>query len=157
MQDVEPWKLKMIARQARRFGFFGVDIDDAVQDTVLAVSEFKYDVKKAAGGSEEAIFCLLVNRVLSTLGHRRARREAKDDQISARVTPREQSPASHLRLDIESVAERLPAGERRIFDLVAKNVSRENIVARLKITRHAVDTGIKNIRRKMERAGLNCE
>lgn len=60
-------KLNLIKSRARLMGFRRHDLEDAVQEVVLTVLEFEYDVEKSNGATETTALTAVIDRKLVSL------------------------------------------------------------------------------------------
>ena len=60
-------KLSLIKSRARLMGFRGHDLEDAVQEVMLAVLEFQYDPEMPDGGTETTALTTVIDRRLKLL------------------------------------------------------------------------------------------
>lgn len=59
---LDDWKLKLITRRARRMGFRDFELDDAQQQTVLALLHFRFDPARANGACESTAVTAVIDR-----------------------------------------------------------------------------------------------
>ncbi len=71
---VEAWKVDLIIDRARLKGFREDEIEDAQQEIVLAILDFKYDPNNEAGATEATALTALIDRQLAFILRKQARR-----------------------------------------------------------------------------------
>lgn len=86
---IEDWKYEVMLRRARRMGFRGEDLEDALQELALEVMAFVFDPVRAGARKEATVLTELVDCRL--LDMRRSRKRAlRRDEAAGRERQRDQ-------------------------------------------------------------------
>jgi DNA-directed RNA polymerase specialized sigma24 family protein len=162
---VEQWKVDLIVARARRQGVRRADLDDILQEVILAVIAFKYDKQKANGATETTALTALVDRKIAFIrrGESRTREREKEycgvkgfrgvRRVEDISTPSDEEGRS-LALDVRAGCDILNPVEREIC--LAKSLGEPEclIADKLGISRYELDRIIDNIRERFRNWGL---
>jgi RNA polymerase sigma factor (sigma-70 family) len=151
---VERWRAEVIIRYARRVGFRGADLDDAVQEVVLETLSFRFDPAKANGRSEAQAFGGLVRRKLMDLRRaqlRRGKRFLNCDELPDRPDPRQREPETTY--DLKDALAHLTAREQEVCALLAAGLSTQEVAKRLQCGWHTVERTIVQLREYLASRG----
>lgn len=160
---VEPWKVALIHRRAKKRGFRRDEMADVEQQIVLAMADFRFDPTKANGAKEKTILTALIDRQLSTLCRARVRRERTvatqpvDPHHDECIAPEETVPqdGAALVLDVRDALGRLPSQDREICMALAAGESIDEIAHARRCSWHTVKRRIDDIRQHFEHLGLD--
>jgi RNA polymerase sigma factor (sigma-70 family) len=83
-------KLNLIKSRARLMRFRRHDLEDAVQEVMLAVLEFEYEPEKPNGGSEATALTTIIDRKLVSLKRTRRRYAGLLDRATAQLAAEHQ-------------------------------------------------------------------
>ncbi len=163
-EGIEPWKLRLIHRRARRFGFRGAELDDVKQEVALELMAFRFDPARANGAKETTVLRVLIDGRLRTL--RRARR-----RYERRVTPwdaafgqpdseplssdGEDNDSASVVLDVQEALAGLSPEDRSLAPALAEGQSLRQIAARQGMSWHRLQRGLDRIRRHFAARGLD--
>lgn len=162
---LEPWKLELIERRARKRGFRGADLEDAQQTLVLELLDFQFDPTKSNGATEATALVAVIDRRLAMLRRCEQRHAARTErlkeaharsQISGEETLAAGSdvPRLSLSLDVHEAIEDLPPLAQRICAALADGQSLNEIAKRLGLRWRAVREQVDGIRRYFAYLGL---
>ena len=160
---VEPWKITLIHRRAKKRGFRRDEMADVEQQIVLAMADFRFDPAKANGANEKTVLTALIDRQLSTLCRSKLRRERNvarqpidphHDECTApgRVIPQD---GVALVLDVRESIRQLPSQDREICAALAAGESIDEIARKRRCSWHTVKRRIDDIRQHFKRLGLD--
>jgi len=155
---VEPWKVQLIARRARRKGFLGADLEDAQQEIILDVMAFQFDPEKSNGATEVTALTALIDRRLSTLRRTRQRYEkrfARPADEEALLNGNQYEDQGQLVIDVRGVLEDLSPSERLLCRALADGQSIRQIAKQRGCSWHTVQRQVANIRATFEAQGLS--
>ncbi len=160
---VEPWKVALIRRRAKKRGFRRDEMADVEQQIVLAMSDFRFDPAKANGANEKTVLTALIDRQLSTLCRAKLRRERNvasqpvDPHHDECIAPGHVIPQDGAALvsDVREALGRLPSQDREICTALAAGESIDEIARTRSCSWHTIKRRIDDIRQHFERIGLN--
>lgn len=154
---LEDWKVKLIEDRARARGFRAHEIDDALQDVVLAVKNFQFDPAKSNGASELQVFSRIVNTQLAFIARGQARAKNRILRLQERrKTPMDWESDDSLKLDVDVILASLEPKEMELCTALASGVSREAAAELFGMTRWELERMLRRIRACFERGGLEC-
>lgn len=165
---VETWKVRLAVSRIRAFKLPKSDWDDALQDIVIAIHEFEFDPRRAAGAQESTALCqlinnLLCNKVRSLVRHRRKMEnytaEANiefDEETGEAVDPQPQEE-SIVAADVASVVASLSPRQREVCVRYARGESLRKIGRVMGLRWDRVRGLLRSSRRRFERAGFGLE
>lgn len=160
-------KLNLIKSRARLMGFRRHDLEDAVQEVMLTVLEFEYDVEKSNGATETTALTTVIDRRLNLL--RRSQRryagliERATDRLAVEYQGCEDGPFELDRTgeervasaELEDVIATMDDEMQQVCRLMMQGMLTRGISRRLKMGWNRVDELISTIRERLEAAGLN--
>lgn len=151
---LDSWMVELAKQRARRYGFRGADLDDALQEVALELLAFRYDPAKSNGASAATAVTAVIDNRLAML----CRRETRYQQRLARaqeMDPTEsQGNDGDLPLDVQSAVEELTPLQRQICHALSEGYSLNEVAARLGRSWCAVRDEVFRIRRCFELLGL---
>ncbi len=153
---LEEWKVALIRRRAQRKGFRSQDLDDAIQQAVLVVMEFRFDESRSNGASEATVLTAIVDRQLAMI-RRGAERERQRMETFATSCSATYELTYHDET-ISAVRQTLDGAsplERSVCALLADGHSTNDIAGRFGLSWHTVDAAVRRIRRLFKRNGLD--
>jgi len=160
---VEDWKVELIRMRAKRLGIRRHDLEDAQQEIVLDVLDFRFDAAKSNGACERTALTSLIDRRLMTM-LRAKRRYAQ--RVHSLPTTTEDGPDEHepftepipqqqLAMDVREAVDSLSAEEQTICRLLADGESITEIARQLGRSWHTVNRIVGRVRTHFERIGLD--
>jgi RNA polymerase sigma factor (sigma-70 family) len=173
---IEQWKVDLIVERAKRRGFRTQHIDDAVQEIVLELLKFTFDVEKSNGAAEKTVVTSIVERRLKMMrrGERRYSRriEAVRRQMGVNDDSDEPSSREHLKLDrailkhdandqaslkldCAAAIGALPATTQTICRRLAAGHSLRELAAELGCDWHTAQKRVAAAREQLERMGMS--
>lgn len=161
-QLIEKWKVDIVRDRARRRGFNGDAINDALQDAVPVLLAFRYEPGRSNGATERTAVTALVDRRLSFIqrGHarwiRRQERYAtllEKDGCTSAAMPNIAAPAA-LHMDVQAALARLTPREQAVCVALARGETCSGIARKLAISRSSLEGMIRQIRGQFKAAGL---
>jgi len=162
---VEQWKVDLIAARARRQGVQRHDLDDVLQEVILAVIAFKYDTRKANGATETTALTALIDKKIAFFRRGQARMQEREKEYCAVkglcnvsraediATPSGEEARS-LVLDVRAACAKLNRLEHEICLAQAHGEPECLIAARLGISRYESDRIVDSIRERFGNWGL---
>jgi len=162
---LESWKVQLIVERAKRKGFRAHEIEDALQEIVLALLNYQYDPNQPNGGSEKTAVTSLIDKNLTFIQRTRARHAKHVQKYGERLGSRKeedqldwsQAEAEHridLRYDMATVGSRMKPLEREICTGLSQGKSRLQIAKSLGLTPYRLDRIIDEIADVLREAGL---
>lgn len=150
----EPWKVKLICQRARRMGFRGCDLDDAQQQVVLALLDFRFDSAKSNGATEATALTAVIDRQLAMIRRSEARAKQRLEIAQERCEEAYEATEMILAIDVASAIALLPELDQRICRELAQGNSINQLANTLGISWHSARAHIEAIRRHFEELGL---
>ena len=162
---IEPWKVELIVRRARRWGIAGSDLDDAQQEIVLSLLDFVYDPENLSGASEVTAVTAVIDRRLAMIRRRETRHLRREERFRAiavvvdevlRVTPNTvlDEDDRNLAIDLKSVIEDLSPRARRVCECLSEGRTINEVAGVLGIDWRVVRREIDAIRLHLHKAGI---
>lgn len=153
---VEEWKVDLIIKRAKRKGFRDHEIEDAQQEVILDVIAFQYDASKSNGATEETALTSLIDRQLTFIQRRMARRHNHEEKyremkgaVDGNPTPTPTYSDEERRiaiiLDVQRGMEMLSQREQDVCRALAADISRLQIAKNMGISRYQLDLIIEGI------------
>ncbi|NLW83928.1 MAG: sigma-70 family RNA polymerase sigma factor [Phycisphaerae bacterium] len=144
--SAEQWKVDLIVRRARFFGFGQEDIQDIQQELVLKLMTFNFDVEKSNGAQETTVLQGVVDNELKM---RLRVQKRRDDHIEALrwMTNLSDNPSKALLpIDIKKAMLYLPDKQRQICIALSKGHSTGAIAHALRVDQRTIQRHIRKIR-----------
>ena len=162
---VEQWKVDLIVARARRQGVRRSDLDDVLQDVILAVTGFKYDKQKANGASEATALTALVDRRIAFIRRGVTRTQEREKEYcemnglgnvgrAEDISIPSGEEGRSLTLDVRAACAKLNPMEREICMAQLHGEPECLIADSLGISRYELDRLIDNIRERFRNSGL---
>jgi DNA-directed RNA polymerase specialized sigma24 family protein len=152
---LEDWKVRLIRQRARRRGFRGQDLEDAVQQAALAVLGFRYDEAKSNGAAESTVLTAIVDHQLFSLYRSQTRRAHHLEQYATGASEEyEVTPGLELSLDVQQVVDSLPPLARQVCLRLWAGASAAAVARELGTSWHTVQRQAAIIQQRFEAAGL---
>lgn len=160
-------KLNLIKSRARLMGFRRHDLEDAVQEVMLAVLEFEYEPEKPNGGKEVTALTTIIDRKLISLKRGKRRYagliERATDRLSAEYQRCDDGPfhedhsgdARVLSDEVTAALNGLDQESLQVARLLMEGLSTKAIAEHLDMGWHRADRIVAAIRERMVEAGLN--
>lgn len=163
---VEPWKVELVSRRAKRWGIAGHDLDDVQQEVVLALLDFTYDPNKSQGATEVTAVIAVIDRRLAMIHRQETRyrrriehlqelQQVRDCDSEAELSEPADECNGSLLLDVQSAVAELPPRSRQVCLGLSQGHSANEIAQRLGISWRAVSREVTRIRRQLQLAGLD--
>ena len=160
---VEIWKIELIVRRAKRLGIRQHELEDAQQEIVLDVIEFRFEEAKSNGGCERTVLTSLIDRRLMTMARTKKRYEKHVGPMPAEVRKDgEREPFTEpikqqsLEMDVREAISVLSSEEQSVCAALADGESIAEIARRMGRSWHAANTIVARIRRHFEVIGLDA-
>ncbi len=152
---LEDWKVRLIHHRARRRGFRGQDMDDAVQQVVIAFLDFRYDESRSNGASEKTVLTAIIDRQLAMLRRSEARERQRIERVGmSRDAIYEPSSNVEIVHVVRTAVGQLSSFERSVCDLLIDGNSTNEIAEEYGVSWHTANAAIERIRRHLQRCGL---
>lgn len=148
---LEPWKVKLIRRRARRFRFR--DMEDVEQQVVMALLNDGIDATNGAHDVEVALLTTVIDRLLIGLRRTEARLQLYERQDAGICDTDGTHAAIHF--DLAAALQSLPERDQRICEALSMGLTISEIARLLDTTWHTVQFRIKAIRRHFKRLGIS--
>ena len=161
-------KLELVRSRARIMGFRRHDLEDAVQEVMLSVLEFEYDVEKSNGATETTALTTVIDRKLVSL-KRVERRHSKiaqwaTDELAAKCQGFEDGPfveddSAESRLSSEEVTSIIATMDddmQQVARLLMDGLSTKAVAEQLDMSWHRADRIVNAIRERLEAAGFTA-
>lgn len=163
---IEPWKVQLIAWRARRTGLKGHDLEDALQQIVMQLIEFRYDPTKVEQATEKTALISVIDKQLAMIRRRESRHRRKleglkrrtllggGDQVDRQPAFSAEERAMSLTTDVREAIAELPPLAQNICDGLLNGDSVRQISDRLGMSWRAVHRQICGIRGYFEFIGI---
>lgn len=160
-------KLNLIKSRARILGFRRHDLEDAVQEVMLSVLEFKFDQEKSNGATEATALTTIIDRRLKLLKRASRRYAGLIERATGRLSieyrgcqdgPFEEDHNGESRIVSDEVSAALAGLDDetlQIAQLLMEGMSTKAIAEQLGTSWHRADRLVSVIRERLEAAGLN--
>lgn len=151
---LEPWKVRLICRRARQMGFRGQDLDDAQQQVVLALLDFRFDSAKSNGAKEATALTAVIDRQLALIRRSESRARRRIEMAKDSCEESYEATETILVIDVKSAMKSLSNLDQRICRELALGSSINELARTLGIGWHAVQARIESIRQQFQLLGL---
>jgi len=152
---LEDWKVRLIRRRARRRGFRGQDMDDAIQQVVIAFLDFRYDESRSNGASETTVLTAIIDRQLAMIRRGEARERQRIEQVAtSRDASYEPTNNDEIVHAVRAAVGQLSSFDRSVCDLLVDGHSTNEIAEEYGVSWHTANAAIERIRRHLELSGL---
>ncbi|MBX3452480.1 MAG: sigma-70 family RNA polymerase sigma factor [Planctomycetaceae bacterium] len=160
-------KLDLIRSRARRLGFRRHDLEDAVQEVMLAILEFEYDPDKSNGATETTALTTVIDRRLKTLLRSQKRYAGllsrATDQLAVACQGFDDGPYCEEAGGLERVASAeldeilssMDEEMQEVCRLLMEGLSTTGIAEQLGMGWHRANRIVDTIRERLQAAGLN--
>jgi DNA-directed RNA polymerase specialized sigma24 family protein len=149
---------RRIVRQARRRGFRGQDLDDAVHTVVLYLTGLKTPAPARNLTTEASCLATIIDRQLVMLHRGRSRRQQHFDEMTRRGvgvwTETTADQSWQVREDVRKAIAALPSLSQQVCNGLSEGLSLHAIARRLGVDWHTVDQQRLQIRWHFEALGL---
>ncbi len=173
---IDRWKVDLIVERARRRGLRTQSLDDAVQEIVLVLLDFKFDVNKANGASARTVLTSVIDQCLKMLRRGERRYEKRIEKVGRRMgitseadqpPPRVRVPLNtatlkhdaddqaSLELDCAALVESLPANSQLVCRRLAAGCSVLELAKELGCDWHTAQKRVAATREQFERKGMD--
>lgn len=160
---LDRWKVRLMARRARRLGFRPDEIDDAMQELVFDVLAFRYDAARSGGASEATALTAVIDNRLRTLrrGWRRYRKHVAAlrarsgvDEARGRWPEPVEDETAVLVMDVRGAVALLSAREQRLCRALLAGRTLADVARRRGCDWHVPARVLAHVRRRFEALGL---
>lgn len=166
-QVIEKWKTDLILEIARRKGFQRDALEDAYQQLLLVVLEFKYDSAHGSGAAERTALISLIENQLNMILRSEGRRQKHVKKIQRVCGPSQYQPFTNdehieherrfeLGIDVRSALSHLTAQEQAVCAALADEMPRCGIAKKLNISRYEVERIIEGLAEKFSEKNLDA-
>jgi len=160
-QQVEAWKLNLVKERIHEHGFRCGDIDEAHQDVMLAVINFKYDPEKSKGASERTALTTVIDNQLLLIKRGRARYKKNVQKYRELCVPHdldnnldlkhmEHQRRHELEQDVQSLISRLDPMDQRVCKKLMDGEPIFHVAKSLDMSRYDVARSVGRIREILE-------
>lgn len=160
-------KLNLIKSRAHLLGFRRHDLEDAVQEVMLAVLEFEFEPEKSNGATESTALTTVIDRRLKSL-KRASRRysgliERAGHHLAAEHQACDDGPCQLERTgedrvlsgEVEAAIGEMDAEMQRVCRLLMEGLATKAIAEELRMGWHRANRLVTAIRERLEAAGFN--
>ena len=160
-RDNHEWKLDLARRRARRLGFRGHDLDDAVQEIIVAVLEFEYDPALSNGASQSTVLTAVIDRQLKGLLRAKRRRDRRQEVVLEELGRARGTSTNgdvdepFLGEDVAQAVEQLPAHLQAICSGLANGESMTALAQRLGYNWYTLQRHVDEIREHFQKHGMD--
>lgn len=152
---LDDWKLKLITRRARRMGFRDFELDDAQQQTVLALLHFRFVPARANGACESTAMTAVIDRQLAMIRRSEARVKKRVESAREYCSDACYEVEPTLSIDVAEIIRSLPDIDQRICQGLSLGQSVSEMARQLEVSWHTLRQRIESIRHHFERHGLS--
>lgn len=162
---VDAWKIELIASRAKRLGIRRHDLEDAQQEIVLDILNFRFDAAKSNGACERTALTSLIDRRLMTIARTKKRYEkhvgpmpkkTRDDGAEEREPSTEPIEQHSLAMDVREAIGALSDDEQAVCAALAGGASTADIARQLGRSWHGAAKLVARVRRHFEVLGLDA-
>lgn len=159
--DNHEWKLDLARCRARRLGFRGHDLDDAVQEIIIAVLEFEYDPARSNGASPSTALTAVIDRQLKALLRAKRRRDRRQEQAleelgrTRGMATNGDADEPFLGQDVAQAVAQLPAHLQAICTGLANGESMTALAQRLGCNWYTLQRHVDEIRAHFQSHGMD--
>jgi len=154
---VEPWKVDLIIARAKCMGFRCDEIEDAQQELILEVMNFRYETRKSNGATETTVLIALIDNLLKKLVRTRARYRAHLDRFREEAERSyEPMTGDERAIDVQNVVASLAERDREVCRALGFGLTKHEIAKLLGCGWHTVDRIVGRIRQRFEECGLDA-
>lgn len=156
-------KLELVRSRAVRLGLRRHDLEDAIQDAVLELLEFRSDPDKANGASESTILIAVIDRRLMKWLRSQSRYQDMVDRCGAMLPSEDELlvdggyESSDLAMDIDTILSQLSDFEQQVGRMLTEGHTVTSITRELKVGRQCVEDAVAVIRSRLVEEGIGCE
>ena len=151
---IEDWKFDIMVSVARRLGFSGNDLEDALQVAALSVLDFHFDSAKANGVDEAPILAGLVRDCLRNLRRSEMRHKRRKERYELLNDAQVHELDLETDADRNELRQRLPEFDRRVYDLIAEGYSVKEVSVKMDCRWHTANSAAKRAAAFFEKHGL---
>ncbi|MGE0609906.1 MAG: ECF-type sigma factor [Pirellulales bacterium] len=150
-------QVALILRRAKRYGWRGQDLDDAVQMVAIALLKFRFDPARSNGASEETAVTKVIDHCLTALRRRENRHQARKDRLRQIALPETIDSGDaqvDAALDVQQVLGDLSSRSQQICDCLRRGLSIRETCQSLGLSWRAVQHELNIIRHRLTACGL---
>ena len=151
----EAWKVSLLIRRAKRFGFRRHNLEDAVQEIILDVIQFKYVPEKSNGASEMTALTAMIDNRLMAMLRSSTRYQAYLEKYQKTVEGEYDPDAKNMNVaDVRTVVSALPTDQQAICHALAAGNTKHQVAQALGYGWHRVARAVQAIRSRFEERGF---
>jgi RNA polymerase sigma factor (sigma-70 family) len=152
---IDRWKVDIAVKRARKMGFRDHDLDDALQEIVMALLGFTYDEARSNGATEATAVTAVIDNVLRTMRRKECRHQQRLERYAGeRSIAETYSPQTALAVDLQDAMATLSPAQRGICEALREGKTVNEIASTIGKSWSAVRDQIFQIRRHLERLGF---
>ena len=155
---IEDWKFDLMVARARRMGFRGDDLEDALQNLAMEVIAFRYDPERARGRKESTVLTELFDFRLRDMRRKQQRDTKRDDLVAKEQRRNDTDFAAAERIsskaEISILSETLAPFDQKVLEQLLDGKSISDIAAKLDCRWHTARDSVKRIEEKLRQKGL---
>jgi RNA polymerase sigma factor (sigma-70 family) len=163
---IEGWKVDMITKRAKRYGFSDDDIPDLKQRIVPELINADFDPDKQGGAKESTFVIEVIDRQLKKVlrGRNRNVRKAnyeadsiEDENVITQKSyfKKNEAERTELRIDLEKVMTGLSAEEKKICMGFMTGDSQADLAREMGRSKAAVSNAVAKLREKFKKWGFD--
>ena len=152
---LDEWKVQLIVRRAKRMGFRGLDLDDAVQQVVLTLIDFEIPESWLENATEKTTLTAVIDRRLAMIRRSESRSSKREDVVRANRDEACDSIERTLSIDVTQAMQSLSELDRKICRGLSEGRSVNHLAQQLDMSWHTMKSRIAAIRRHFERRGFS--
>ncbi|MBN2130875.1 MAG: sigma-70 family RNA polymerase sigma factor [Sedimentisphaerales bacterium] len=153
-KEVDPNLVKLIVRRATQRKFPKADMDDIVQQILLALLDFRFDPAKSNGCQKSTLLIAVIDRRLDKIRRTEARYRSRQALVEIREGW-ETDTAEQMKVEVREAVSRLSPLQQRICAALGRGDSSRRIASDLNSSWHAVERNIAHIRSRFRTLGLD--
>ncbi len=153
---LETWQVDLILRRAKRYGWRGQDLDDAVQMVAIGLLKFRFDPARSNGASQETAVTKVIDHCLTTLRRRENRHQARKDRLRQIALPETiDSDDAHVdtALDVQQALGDLSPRAQQVCDCLRRGLSIRETCQTLGLSWRAVQRELDVLRQRLTAFG----
>lgn len=154
----EDWKIEAMRSRARRMGFRGADLEDALQDLAMELLDFKFDAERANGCQESTVLINLIDCRLKDMRRGKKRASDRDEKIAKFNKSHEADMEAPQRIESEAeinlLTRKMPQFDQAVLKYLKDGKTIKWIARKLDCRWHTVKLAVERIRMEMDLHGL---
>ncbi len=151
---LEKWEVRLIKSRAKKLGFFDHEIDDALQEVVIALLTWPEPWAELPEEQRQDLLPAISDNLLRKTMRSEGRRRKRETAIAIPEDATYSDEAMLREVDITAALDTLEEPERQICKMLAAGHSVSDIAQKLDSSWFVVNGIVNRVRQTFEKAGL---